>query len=98
MYAIRSYYAVNEEIQHFLDQVKQVEPLQYYYPNSDIHVTVMSIISCYNGFKLTQIKVKDYVDIIQQSIGDLGAFDVEFRGITASPSCLMIQGFSYNFV
>ncbi len=85
--------AVNEEIQHFLDQVKKVEPLQYFYPSSDIHVTVMSIISCYNGFKLSQIKVEDYVEIIQQSIGDLGAFEVEFRGITASPSCIMIQGF-----
>jgi len=85
--------AVKKEIQQFLRQVKQVEPMQYYYPNSDIHVTVMSIISCYNGFKLSQIRVEDYIEIIQQSIGDLGVFDVEFRGITASPSCLMIQGF-----
>lgn len=85
--------AVKREIQCFLDQLKQVEPLQYYYPDSDIHVTVMSIISCYNGFKLNQIRVEDYIDIIQQSIGDLKAFEIEFRGITASPSCLMIQGF-----
>ena len=43
---------VKEAIQSFLEALKKVEPYQYYYPSSDIHITVMSIISCYEGFNL----------------------------------------------
>ncbi|HTJ52976.1 MAG TPA: hypothetical protein VL443_26155, partial [Cyclobacteriaceae bacterium] len=46
---------IRDAIHKFLSDLKMVEPDQYYYPDSDIHVTVMSIISCYDGFELTQI-------------------------------------------
>lgn len=77
----------------FLNELKVIEPLQYYYPNSDIHITVMSIISCYEGFTLDKISVEDYIKIIQESILDLGEIKIKFRGVTASPSAVMIQGF-----
>ena len=47
-------------IQRFLTEVKAIEPDQYYYQDSDIHITVMSIISCYAGFDLSQIDIQDY--------------------------------------
>ena len=80
-------------IQTFLYDLKIIEPNQYYYPNTDIHVTVLSIISCYNGFDLTQISIMDYVELIKKSVLTQKNFEIEFRGITASPSCIMIQGF-----
>lgn len=86
----------NDEIQSFLDQLKKVEPHQYFYPASDIHITVMSIISCYQGFQLSSIAVDDYRKVIQKSLEGCAPFDVEFRGLTASPSCLMVQGFLYD--
>ena len=84
---------VKSEIQKFLNQVRLIEPEQYYYPSSDIHITVMSIISCYDGFELPQISINDYVKVIQESINEFSAFDIEFRGLTASPSCIMVKGF-----
>ena len=90
---LRPDHRVKEEIQKFLNKIKRIEPEQYYYQNSDLHVTVMSIISCYNGFDLSQIKIEDYIKIIRRSIDELRSFDIEFRGLTASPSCLMVQGF-----
>ncbi|MFH6934909.1 mutarotase [Flavobacterium sp. FlaQc-30] len=84
---------VNTEIQQFLDKLKAVEPSQYYYPNSDIHITVLSIISCYQGFSLDKIAVEEYVKTIQKSLIDLGEITIEFRGVTASNSAIMIQGF-----
>lgn len=91
---IRPNIHVKNNIQTFLNDLKAIEPDQYYYPESDIHVTVLSIISCYNGFDLAQISILDYVELIKKSITSQKSIEIEFRGITASPSCIMIQGFS----
>lgn len=87
---------ITKKIQKFLEKLKQIEPEQYYYPNSDIHVTIMPIITCYNGFNLHQINIQEYIDLIQKSINGFSKFNIEFKGITASPSCVMIQGFPQN--
>lgn len=90
---IRPNELIKANIQLFLDQLKAIEPNQYYYPDSDIHITVMSIISCYEGFSLDQISIPKYIDVIQQSLVHLDKITIDFRGITASPSAIMIQGF-----
>ncbi len=90
---IRPNETVKNNIQNLLDQLKLIEPNQYYYPNSDIHITVMSIISCYQNFSLNQINTDNYIAVVQECLNDISSFEIEFKGITASPSCLMIQGF-----
>jgi len=87
---------VKNRIQLFLDELKRVDPSQYYYPNSDIHITVMSIISCYEGFQLDQISFPDYIDLIKESLSEIDRFEIKFKGITASDSGIMIQGFPQN--
>lgn len=84
---------VKERIQQFLQELRNIDNQQYYYPDSDIHITIMSVISCYEGFMLKNIHLPDYIDIIEKSIQDIQSFPVQFKGITASPSCVMIQGF-----
>ncbi|MBD0403277.1 2'-5' RNA ligase family protein [Flammeovirga sp. EKP202] len=88
--------SIKERIQNFLSKLKSVEPNQYYYPNSDIHVTVMSIISCYDGFRLDQISIDDYIEAVMKSLNNSESFDISFKGITASPSCVLVQGFMEN--
>jgi 2'-5' RNA ligase len=90
---IRPSEKVKSNIQLFLNELKAIEPEQYYYPDSDIHITIMSIISCYEGFTLDKINVQDYIDIIQQTLVVLDKIKIEFKGVTASPSAVMIQGF-----
>jgi 2'-5' RNA ligase len=87
---------VKDNIQKFLAKIKTIEPNQYFYRNSDLHVTVMSIITCYNEFNLHQIRIEDYIKTIRKAITGLNRFNIEFRGLTASPSCLMVQGFTNN--
>lgn len=84
---------VKDSIQSFLRELKMMDPHQYYYPDSDIHVTVMTIISCYSGFQLNLLNIQDYVAVIEQSLQGISAFELLFRGITASPSCILVQGF-----
>jgi len=84
---------IKNKIQLFLDELKSIEPNQYYYRNSDIHLTVLSIISCYDGFKLDAIDVNDYNLITMKALKGFNNFDIHFKGITATQSGIMIQGF-----
>ncbi|RDV13670.1 mutarotase [Pontibacter diazotrophicus] len=84
---------VRKRIEQFLLELQQIEPEQYYYPEPDIHVTVMSVISCHAGFSLDTIRVEEYIQLVQKTIQNFRSFQLHFRGITASPSCLLIQGF-----
>lgn len=87
---------VKQEIQHFLQELQLVEPAQYYYPASDMHVTVLSIISCYPDFDISNITIPDYVKLVENSIQTIQPFEIQFKGITASDSCIMLQGFPKN--
>ena len=67
----------------------QSDPDQYYYPISDIHLTVLSIISCYPGFALNGIKVEDYQRTAGAIARQAAPFDIRFFGLTASPNGVM---------
>jgi 2'-5' RNA ligase len=83
---------LTKRILDFPEQLRQVDPAQYYYRESDVHVTVMSIISCYTGFDLQRIAIPDYIRVIKQSITSK-TIAIRFTGITASPSCIILRGF-----
>ncbi|MCA0229134.1 MAG: mutarotase [Bacteroidetes bacterium] len=76
-----------------LQNLLPLEPQQYYYPSTDIHLTVLSIISCYEGFLLSAIHPQEYIDRIREVIKKYAGFRVRFSGITASSSCVLVQGF-----
>lgn len=84
---------VKRTISNTLEEIRNVAPHQYYYTKSDLHVTILSIISCYDGFSLDQIDEADYEKIVQSAIDSISPFDITFRGLTASPSCILVQGF-----
>ncbi|MDF9795186.1 2'-5' RNA ligase [Catalinimonas alkaloidigena] len=85
--------ATAQNINAFLDEIAQVEPHQYYYPLSDQHMTILSIISCYSGFELEDIDVLAYNKLIQKALDGIPPIKILFKGVTASPSTVLIQGF-----
>lgn len=85
--------AARVSIQQFLSELRSIDPHQYYYPESDMHVTILSIISCYEGFQLHQINAAAYADIIREVLANQPAIRMEFKGITLSPAAVMIRGF-----
>lgn len=93
---IRPSLEIKNTIQGFIDELKKNNPSQYYYLNSDIHITVLSLISCHEGFDLNTISIQEYIKIIRKSIEDIHDFEIHFQGITASSSAVMIQGFTNN--
>ena len=93
---IRPPESIKNKIQSFLNELQKEDPSQYYYPNSDMHITVLSIISCYDGFGLNQINPEAYITIIQEKLAVLKNLEINLSGITTSNSTIMIQGFPTN--
>lgn len=77
----------------FLRQVEQVEPDQYLYAPAEIHTTVLSIITCAEGFKFGNVDIESYEEVVASCAHRVDPFEVEFRGLSASPNCVMAQGF-----
>lgn len=82
--------AVLEEV---MADFRRTEPDQYYYPATDIHLTVLSIISCHPGFTLAKINPADYSQAIRAIIPFISPFTVRYYGLTASPGAILAQGF-----
>lgn len=86
----------SERMLEFLDGFRELEPDQYFYSGEDLHLTVMSVVTCHEGFALSQIDPEDYAGIMTEVLRDAGPLRIKFKGITASPSCIMVQGFPEN--
>ncbi|WP_422360510.1 2'-5' RNA ligase family protein [Reichenbachiella sp.] len=82
---------IKNSISSFQQELKKIEPNQYYQPSDDLHLTVLSIISCYAGFQLTQINSEDYERVVSECLSK--PMEIKFEGITASPSGILVQGF-----
>lgn len=84
---------VKASVTKALTDIQSVAPGQYFYPASDLHITVLPVISCSAGFTLDAINPEAYFDTIERVTQKAGPFRIRFRGLTASSSCIMVQGF-----
>ncbi|RZF62234.1 mutarotase [Sphingobacterium corticibacterium] len=80
-------------IARFQQELMVIDKDQYYQPLPDMHVTVLSIISCYDGFNLEQIETSKYIRLFKQSARNIMDIGLHFQGISASPEAVIIQGF-----
>jgi len=85
--------SVLSSLQTLIDQIKKIEPFQYYYPPSDIHLTVLTIISCHPEYNSNQIPLLNYQNIIGNILRQFSSFRLSFKGLTASPASIMVKGY-----
>lgn len=90
---IRPTAALRQHIGAMLDDLRSAAPQQYLYPASDLHVTVLSVISCQPGFSTRRINVASYRQLLAPVLRDCPPFELRFNGITASPAGVMLQGY-----
>jgi 2'-5' RNA ligase len=80
----------------FLRQLADVAPGQYFYRPDELHVTVLAVIP---GSEEWRGKIQN-LPAIHAVIGKVlkrhRPFAIFFRGVTASPGAVMIQGFPQN--
>ncbi|MEX2514285.1 MAG: hypothetical protein WD398_15380 [Cyclobacteriaceae bacterium] len=88
--------AIISNFNRFILDLTAVEPGQYAYPSSDIHITIMPIISCYEGFTLDTVGRNPYIHLIDKALKGMKKIKVRFQGVFASTSCLMIKGYPIN--
>ncbi|MDO6428559.1 hypothetical protein Q4489_16220 [Thalassotalea sp. 1_MG-2023] len=84
---------VADKISEFLTEVHKVEPEQYFYPRSDLHITMLSIISCIEDFTLSKVNIDEYIKAYNHVVAECPPVEINFIGVTASESCIVIQGF-----
>ncbi|KAA9332168.1 mutarotase [Hymenobacter busanensis] len=88
--------AVVARLQAFADELRQLEPQQYYYPAAATHLTVLSLVSCYPGFQLGHVEPAEYMALVACAVQAEAPFAVDFVGITASPATVLVQGFPHD--
>lgn len=87
---------IKEKIYDFQERMRHIENTPYYQPVTDMHITVLSIISCTPDFKLDQIDLSKYIQIIKDSLHRISDISLHFKGVTASQDAILIQGFPIN--
>lgn len=91
-YIEKNYTQVATRISEFLAGLQQVIPNQYFYPTDELHLTMLSVISCVDDFTLDDIHIPPYTALFQEALLGLPEFNITFRGVTATPDCVVIQG------
>lgn len=84
---------VRGTISNFIEKLRTIEPEQYFYPVDELHLTVLSIISCVPEFTLADIELPEHVAAFKAALKGMKSFKIHYKGITISPSCVVLQGF-----
>ncbi|PWJ41000.1 hypothetical protein [Sediminitomix flava] len=89
-------YELLENIYRVLEILKPVMPNQYFYPLSDIHLTVLSVVTVNDDFRYKENLVEEYDKIFCDVIPQIPEFLVNFEGLTISNGAIIMKGF-YEF-
>lgn len=93
---IRPPEAVRRRIGEMLDLIRQLEPDQYFYPDSDLHMTFETIMTARDGFRLDEVSPEDYLTLVRNCLAGCEPPRIRMNGLTASPGTVLIQGFPDN--
>jgi 2'-5' RNA ligase len=84
---------VRRKVGRLLSEVAAIHPRQHFYRPSELHVTVMAIISGSTSWRDEIRKLPACQEVLNRVLEKGRLFRVHFRGVTVSPDAVMIQGF-----
>ncbi len=84
---------VLDRVTAFLDRLRSAFPEQYFYAPGELHVTVMAVLSGSLAWRTEYRRLIGLREVVDRALQGRHPFEVHFRGITASPETIMIQGF-----
>ncbi|MCF2946603.1 hypothetical protein L0668_00660 [Paraglaciecola aquimarina] len=87
---------VTKQVSTFLVELDKICPNQYCYPESDMHLTIMSIVSCKTGFAFDPKVGTEYLNVLKTALQGIGKFSVDFSGISVSNSAVLLTGYTNN--
>lgn len=81
-----------EQIKAYMGKLKEIEPDLYYYPKTDLHITVLDILRGIPNRQLPD-NLKDYVACIEECAKKVQPFDIMLQGTTLSDNAVLINGY-----
>lgn len=76
-----------------IERLRGVAPDLYYYSPAQYHTTVMSVVTMRDAFQWQSFPVETLRSIIADAVREIPPFDIHLRGISASSSVIVAQGF-----
>lgn len=93
---VRPSQEVIQQFSSLVHTLKSIDPDQYYYLPNQFHITVLTLFSATENFAPFFEKIPEYRETIKSVLFNKGCFQIIFKGITASSSSVMVQGFTQN--
>jgi len=87
---------VRNVVAGFTAKLAELCPGQYFYQPQELHVTVLSIITMTELWTQEMERFQQCRPIIGGALSSQRTFEIKFRGVTASPDSVLIQGFPAN--
>ncbi len=84
---------VRRRAQALVRQMRQIEPDQYYYAASELHVTILSLFTATEHHASFFARKDQYISAVSAALKNAELFVIRFEGVTVSPGTMMIQGF-----
>jgi 2'-5' RNA ligase len=88
----------SQEVRYrFADAVEQMaalEPEQYFYRLSELHITVLTLITAREDFDLDGVPLASYDQVFTRVCAESPPVRIRFNGVTASRGAVMAQGFA----
>jgi 2'-5' RNA ligase len=77
----------------FLRELRRLEPAQYYYTTAEFHLTVLSLFTATLDSAQFFDEKDRYILAVDAALKRTSPIRIAFKGVTASPDAVMIQGF-----
>jgi 2'-5' RNA ligase len=84
---------VRRRVNTFLREAAVICPGQHFYKPAQLHLTVLAIIPGSESWREQIHRLPACQAVLDKVLKNRRAFSVKFRGLTASPDAVMIQGF-----
>ena len=84
---------VRDRVAGFIKRLSAFCPGQYFYRPEELHVTVLCVITGTPLWREQMPRAEASIPLIEEALRRQPSFQIKFRGLTAAPDSVMIQGF-----
>jgi len=90
---IRPSTEIQQSVVRFLNELRRVDPGQYYYQPAELHVTVLSLFTATMEYEKHLIHYDRYLEAVNAALASAPSFSIDFTGITLTRDAIMVQGY-----
>ena len=85
--------AIQKSVSGFLNELRAIDPDQYYYDPAELHVTVLSLFTATLEHERYLARYAEYLAAVKSVLTNAPSFLIEFMGVTLTREAIMTQGF-----